>query len=303
MSLRHKALVAALPPDFSLTLVDVGSAGGLHPRWAPFRKIVSAVLFDPREASTSGSLGPGRTRTYPIALGAKAGEATLHVTRLANMSSFLEPDISAFERFGTKAEDAAVVAREQVPVTTLDSIALADRIRVDVLKVDTQGSELLVLEGCDAALRTTLFAEIELSFLPRYHGQPLFADVTRFMADRGFALIDLVDLKRYRAANSLRLRKVVPRRPERSGQLAYANALFARPEQWLAAAARRDQGATLLRAICALVAYRKVDIAARLLDVAGDSIAEARRRDLGRALESVATPWKAAIANLRLRAG
>lgn len=293
MSLRHQALVAALPPGFSLTLVDVGSAGGIHSRWTPFRKVVSAILFDPREAAPSGSLGPGQDRTYPIALGPEAGEATLHLTRLANMSSFLEPDAAAFERFGRKAADATVVATEQVRVEALDAIASADGVRTDILKIDTQGSELLVLEGAQQALGTTLLAEIEVSFLARYHGQPLFADVERYMADRGFELIDLIELKRYRAANRLHLRNLAAPGAERSGRLAYANAIFARPERWIVEAAGRDQGATLLRAICAFTAYRKIDIAARLLDLAGDSVDHRARAGLAKAVQTIARPWSA----------
>ena len=293
MSLRHAALVASLPPGFSLTLVDVGSAGGLHRRWRPFRKIVSAVLFDPRDAAKSGGLGPGQTCTYPVALGAKAGKATLHLTRLANMSSFLKPDAGLFERFGRKASDAEPVGTKEVPVEALDAIASAEAIRCDVIKVDTQGSELMVLEGAREALRTTVLAEVEVSFMARYRGQPLFADVELYMRDHGFELLDLIEPKRYRVANGLRLRNIAQGGRERSGQLAYANALFAKPEQWIAQAARRDDGTTLLRAICALTAYRKVDLAARLLDLAGDTIGEQRRNDVGKALSALAKPWSA----------
>ena len=294
MSPRHAALVAALPPGFSLTLVDVGSAGGIHPRWQPFRKVISAVLFDPREEASSGSLGPGQARTYPVALGPTAGQATLHLTRLANMSSFLEPDAAAFERFGRKASDAQTVRTEQVPVEALDAIARADGIRTDVLKVDTQGSELLVLDGAQEALRTTLVAEVEISFMPRYRDQPLFADVELYMRERGFELIDLMELKRYRAANRLRLRNMAQRGSERSGQLAYANALFAKPEQSVAEAARSDEGASLLRAICALTAYQKADMAARLLDIGGGKIGKQRSEELANALRALATPQKSA---------
>ena len=67
--MNARPLIAALPREFALTLVDVGSAGGLNKRWAPFRPILSAILFDPREPEASGTFGPGKTRTYPVALG------------------------------------------------------------------------------------------------------------------------------------------------------------------------------------------------------------------------------------------
>ena len=296
MSLRHAALLAALPPGFTLTLVDVGSAGGLHPRWRPYRGIVSAVLFDPREPAATGALGPGKARTYPVALGPEAGEATLYLTRLENMSSFLEPDAAAFSAFGRKVADAEVVGTDQVPVDTLDAIAGSDGIRCDVLKVDTQGSELLVLGGAREALRTTLVAEIEVSFMARYRGQPLFADVERHMREQGFELVDLMDLKRYRAANRFKLRNIMQRGGERSGRLAYANALFAKPEQRIVESAQSDGGAALLRAVCAFAAYRKIDMAARLLDVGGKGIAPDASARLGAALRALARPWSAPAA-------
>lgn len=266
--MNARRLIAALPSDFLLTLVDVGSAGGLHPRWQPFRPLLSAILFDPREAGATGSFGRGRSRTYPVALGERSGEATLHLTGLPNMSSFLEPEPASFAPYGKKVADAAVVATEHVPVEPLDGLARADGFRPDVLKVDTQGSELQVLTGAEETLGSVLLAEVEVSFFRRYKGQPLFPDIERHMTQRGFHLIDLIGLKRYRAANSVALRDMGTAAGERSGRLAYANAIFLRSEE----AILGDGGASVLRAAVALLAYRKGDIAARLLDLAQESL-------------------------------
>ena len=266
--MNARRLIAALPSDFVLTLADVGSAGGLHPRWRPFRPLLSAILFDPREPGATGSFGRDRSRTYPVALGERSGEATLHLTGLPNMSSFLEPEPASFAPYGKKVADSAVVATEQVPVEPLDALARADGFRPDVLKVDTQGSELQVLAGAEEALGSVLLAEVEVSFFRRYKGQPLFADIERHMAERGFQLIDLIGLKRYRAANSASLRDMGTAAGERSGRLAYANAIFLRAEEAIVG----DGGASVLRAAVALLAYRKGDIAARLLDLAQESL-------------------------------
>lgn len=270
MSARR--LIAALPRDFVLTLVDVGSAGGLHPRWNPFRPIISSVLFDPREPAPGGAFGRGCSRTYPFALGERSGNATLHLTGLPNMSSFLEPDPASFAAFGRKIDDSAVVATEQVPLEPLDALARADGFRPAVLKIDTQGSELQVLAGAEEVLGSVILAEIEVSFFRRYKAQPLFADIERHQAERGFELIDLIGLKRYRAANSLRLRDMGTGGGQRSGRLAYANAIFLRNEDSILEAAISDGGAALLSAVIALLAYRKPDIAARLLDLGMGSL-------------------------------
>jgi FkbM family methyltransferase len=261
-------LLGALPPDYFLTLVDVGSAGGLAKRWRPFRPILSAVLFDPREAARSGELGRGKTRVYPVALSETAGEAELYLTALPNMSSFLRPDPEVFARYRKKGRDAAVAATEMVKVDTLDALAIADGFKPSVLKVDTQGSELLVLHGAEQSLGSVVVAEIEVSFLQRYAGQPVFGDIQAWMAKRGFELIELYRIKRYRAQNSLGIYQPLLGGWQRSGRAAYGDAIFLRQPDAILAAARKDSGASLISAIVALVAYGKADHAAALLDQA-----------------------------------
>lgn len=259
-------LIAALPQDFVLNLVDVGSAGGLNPRWRPFQPILSAILFDPRETAASGGFGRGHTRIYPVALSNQAGEAELHITALPNMSSFLRPDPEVFGRYTKKGADAQIVRSEMVPVERLDSLAKADGFQPHVLKVDTQGSELMVLNGAEESLKTVLLTEIEVSFFQRYIGQPVFADVEAWMKQQGFELLELYRLKRYRAANSLGLRHPVVGDDQRSGRVTYGDAIFLRNEDELHAAAARDNGAALLREAVALIAYGKSDHAAAILE-------------------------------------
>lgn len=261
--MSHSRFVDAFPADFYLTLVDVGSAGGAQPRWRRFASLLSAVLFDPREPAASGRLGRGQTRVYPVALGAATGEAVLHVTALANMSSVLEPNLPLMQTFRKKGPHAEVVERAKVPVTTLDALAAGDRFAPDVLKIDTQGSELQVIDGARGVLAgSVVLAEVEVSFLARYRGQPLFDDIVTTMRALGFELIELHRLKRYRAKNALGIANVGLGGGQRAGRIAYGDAIFLRSEADLVARG----GAAVLKAILALVAYGKPDIAARLLE-------------------------------------
>jgi FkbM family methyltransferase len=259
-------LIAALPQGFVVTLVDVGSAGGLHPRWKPFAKILSAILFDPRESAASGGFGAGQTRVYPVALSNQSGEATLHVTALANMSSFLHPDSAVLARYRKKAADTQIVKNETCPTERLDVLSKSDGFRPDVIKVDTQGSELMVLEGAEQSLDSVVLAEIEVSFFQRYVGQPLFADIEAWMKNRGFELLELHRLKRYRAANGQGLYSPLFNDGQRSGRVTYGDAIFVRKEDLILAAAAKDEGMSLLKAAVALLAYGKTDHAAALLE-------------------------------------
>lgn len=283
------ALLAALPKDFALTLADVGSAGGLNERWRPFRPVIQAVLFDPREASPSGALERGGARVFPVALGAAAGDATLHITALPNMSSLLEPDTEALRRYRKKGAHSEVTARETLKLASLDSLEAAEGFQVDVLKIDTQGSELEVLEGAAGALdRSVVLAEVEVSFFQRYVGQPLFAEIEAFMRARGFELIELHRLKRYRAANAQRVTNIGLGSGQRAGRIAYGDAIFLRREEDIRARAAGDGGLTLLRAIVALAAYGKPDLAARLFTEGRETLAPETAARVERALRAFA---------------
>lgn len=280
-------LIEALPRDFVLTLVDVGSAGGLHDRWRALRPILSAILFDPREEAPSGRLGPGQTRVYPVALSDRSGSAELYLTALANMSSFLRPDADRLGRYRKKGPDVALTGTQPVPVERLDFLATTDGFRPDVLKVDTQGSELMVLKGAEQSLRSVVLAEIEVSFFQRYVDQPLFADINAWMAERGFELIELYRLKRYRAANSLGLRHPVTGTGQSSGRVAYGDAIFLRSETSILDLAAADGGDSLLRAVLALLVYGKSDHAAALLDRGGELLSADRRSAVATALKAL----------------
>jgi FkbM family methyltransferase len=295
------SIVAALPPDFFLTVIDVGSAGGLHRRWRPYRDVISAILFDPREKEAGGHLGRGGTRVYPVALGRTEGEATLHLTALPNMSSFLEPDRMTLGRYHNKGRDSEVVETAPVPVQRLDTLAAAEGFTADVIKVDTQGSEGQVLEGAQSSLSSTILAEVEVSFLTRYLGQPLFADIEAQMRRHGFELIDLYRLKRYHAENPLSVRKGGRGPFERTGRVAYADAIFLRREEDILARAAQDEGATLLRALTSLLPYGKVDIAARLFGLARGTLPSALAARLEPALTAAGrTPLSLALIAARL---
>src|SRR5688572_11205123 len=119
-----RSLLSALPDDYSLTLADIGSAGGLKERWGPVSARVNALLFEPRDSGDGGTQD-GRTRIFPVALGATAGTATLNVTKMANMSSLRQPNMALLQQVRNKCNQAVVVAQQTVAIDTLD--ALLDR--------------------------------------------------------------------------------------------------------------------------------------------------------------------------------
>jgi hypothetical protein len=83
------------------------------------------------------------------------------------------------------------------------------------LELDTQGSELDILQGSEYLLTTSLLGlQVEVEFFPIYKDQPLFSDVDSHLRPMGFCLFDL---SRYR----LRRAYIKTR-----GQLLWGHALY-----------------------------------------------------------------------------
>ncbi len=140
--------------------VDVGAAGGAHLLVMAARTGRSGRVLgiEPRPGSFAvlrrvvqlSGLG-GRVALAPVALSDTTGSVTLRVpvvpTRAHLRGSVRDTDaVAAFAR---------LPAREvEVPAHRLDDVVAAARLdRVDVLKCDVEGAELLVLAGASRVLR------------------------------------------------------------------------------------------------------------------------------------------------------
>jgi len=284
-----------LPDGFEFVLADVGAADGLHPCWAPARSVVSALLFEPRE-NVADVVRQGRDVIYPIGLDRASGMTSLNLTASINMSSSLTPNAAIFDTFQRKREHTQIVGTMPIRVDTLDAIVLRDGHTVDAIKVDTQGSELEILQGAASCLEeTVLLAEIEVSFFERYVGQARFDEIVGFMRERGFDLLDLHRLRRYRQRNQAGIGNVSFGFGRRAGRLAYGDALFVLEEKRLLARLEAmpapEAEVAALRAILGLLIYGKPDAAGRLFDLTAEMFEPKRRELLAGALRHLRLRW------------
>lgn len=278
-----------------LVLVDVGCRWGLDETWAAFGPHIERIGFDPDAeecARLSGlNTGGARVRFVPSGLGPAVGEAPLHLTREPACSSLYPPDLETLRH---RPELACVepVGTATIPLTTLDAWAVAEGVeRVDIIKLDTQGSELDILRGAERILGTVRALEVEVEFNPIYSGQPLFGDVDRFLRDRGFVLWRLGHLVHYGMAEARSDfavdewqcfdSRALPS-PRQGGQLTWAHAYFVRRD---AAFARPTvDWRSCLADACTFSAFRFRDLAGssllRALEHAPDDVAPAIRAAL-----------------------
>ena len=103
-------------------------------------------------------------------------------------------ELSSFQTRTALAESGNNLCKRQVEVTTLDSIIRDNRdIQAPILlKVDTEGHELEVLEGGKDVLRIVDTVIAEVSVARRFEGSYTFEEFILFMKDHGFRVFDFL---------------------------------------------------------------------------------------------------------------
>src|SRR5256714_723861 len=174
-------------------------------------------------------------RFVPVALGAQTGLATLYLTRDRKGCSIYPPATEAVTRHpgltDGRLEDTSVIE-----VMSLDDWCAAEGVsRVDAMKIDTQGSELDVLRGAEAALANVRLIEVEVEFNELYEGIALFPDVDRYLRHTAFLHWKLGNLAHYAQAGmrtewqtteTIHSDDVTSSYPAGAGQLFSASAVY-----------------------------------------------------------------------------
>ena len=179
-------------------VVEAGARWGVDERWRRLGDDVHLIGFepDPEECARLQASNPD-VEYVPLALGAVDGTTTLHLTVDPACASLYPPDPDAVAERPELAV-AAPAGDRPVETTRLDTWARGRGLpAIDVIKLDTQGSELGILDGAGELLSTVRFLQVEVEFNPIYAGQPLFGDVDRFLRSRGFVLWRLGELAHY----------------------------------------------------------------------------------------------------------
>lgn len=226
--------------DRPLVAVDVGCRGGVHAAWRALGPPALLVGFDadPAEcARLNDAAGDSPHECYePVALAAQTGEAALYVTVDPQCSSLYPPSEDAIRRYPELGSHTALRGTQTIETSTLDAWSKqADAGPIDALKVDVQGAELDVLRGAERSLSSVRVLELEVEFQPLYRGQPLFADVDRFLRACGFSLWRMRELSHCGLSPAGRDEPVFAvgdqvERTRLGGQVAWANAVYVRNE-------------------------------------------------------------------------
>ncbi|HEX7360782.1 MAG TPA: FkbM family methyltransferase [Bryobacteraceae bacterium] len=239
--------------DRRLRIVDIGAqslAGESHSYAALLGILgVQVVGFDPLREKllerADKEAFPGLT-LLPFAIG-DGSSHTLHINNDDSTSSLFPLNgahNSCFDHLAT----LRAIRTEEVTTRRLDDVLPEGP--VDFLKLDVQGSELMVLQAAERTLSQTAVVHCEVEFSPIYVNQPLFPSVHEFLTSHNFVLIDLLIPNRYHY--------IVPSGRSTQDRLLWADAVFFHETS--------DSETLAVQALIAASVYKKPTLAEHLLE-------------------------------------
>ncbi len=196
--LHYLSEILSLKDDETIRILDVGANPmGREP---VYQKLLENELcfvtgFDPQEETLLEiSKTNSRRETYlPHALGdGKTHE--LNIYRGSGLTSLLKIRSETLNFLRGLKRAARLLDRQTMETRRLDD--LSEITRVDFLKIDIQGAELMVMENAIKTLSSTLAIQAEVSFFPLYESQPTFGDIDVFLRNQGFVPFDFAHIER-----------------------------------------------------------------------------------------------------------
>lgn len=127
-----------------------------------------------------------------IALSNKEGIAELYIEN----SNLLATGASLYKE-NTIWYDDDKCHKQIVPVNTLDSRNYFEGKKIDLIKLDVQGSELDIINGGINTVLNTSFLLVEVSLLQYNQGSPLINNVVEKMIKLGFYIVDIIEYHKF----------------------------------------------------------------------------------------------------------
>ena len=180
-----------------LTLLDIGAAYGIEPRWEPISEELNYIGVEPDKRSRELLSNYQKCKSYKIinsVVWNKEKEISFNLCNSPGVSSVFSPNRKFLDKFPDSAR-FDIKDSKLFNASTLD-IQLGKKI-VDFVKLDIQGAEIFALKGMEKNLNDCLGVELEVEFSPLYKGQPLFGEISSFLNKKGFEFFDFTNLCRW----------------------------------------------------------------------------------------------------------
>lgn len=178
-------------------VLDAGGRYGIHPSWKPFTGELEYLLFEPdKDEAERLKLKYARRsdeiKVLAIALAEKTGRLQMNFFRNRAMSSSVKRNPVSTLFMGERLKEIDIIDYVEVDAEAIDSFCDDRGISLDFLKLDTEGTEHMILSGAEKQLReNVLGVRCEVNFEQVFEGMPLFSAIHEFMISRGFFLLNL----------------------------------------------------------------------------------------------------------------
>lgn len=194
-----------------INILDIGCRWGFADRFIsiPDKDNFRIYGFDPdaneclRLQDEYQTLPTGYITCIPIALAGEEGKRNLYITSEPACSS-LHPPIQFLSEHYPSLQCIQLDRIVTIDVVTLRSWAVKANVKtIDYIKLDTQGSELEILQGAGDLIATAICIDIEVEFNQIYQGQSLFGETDVYLRSKGFVLWKLSNLAHYSIGSEL----------------------------------------------------------------------------------------------------
>jgi FkbM family methyltransferase len=165
------------------TIIDIGAAGILK-----LNQNNTYYLFEPEEEAYNNLIKKFDKRKnvfiFNTGLYDKKSIETLYVARKKQCSSLLPPNLEIINKYNAKRFLTDFTS--EIKVDRLDAILSEDLEIIDLLKLDTQGTEYEILVGCGNLLKKVKTIICEVEHIELYKNQKLFPEIREYLKDYGF---------------------------------------------------------------------------------------------------------------------
>ena len=179
-----------------LVFCDVGARGGIHDLVLPLASHTSVVGFEPSNAECEllilRHLNDGTffdLEVLATGLYSEDCDAVLYHAEASTNTSLYPVSSHYADRY--KLTKWKTVCTEQICVRSIDNITPESRLLksgIDLIKIDTQGSEYEILKGASNQLeKSVLAAVVEVSFFEIYDKQRTFEEIVSLMKFHGMS--------------------------------------------------------------------------------------------------------------------
>ena len=203
--IKRNRLAQMISPFLPASIcIDVGASYYPHMKWIVFLESVNTnwIAIEPNESNIGYIKSwqwPSHVKAITTGLSRKGGLQTLYVTNIDSGSSLLEPVITEAMKHRIKTSGLNYL----FPLRTveIDTKTLADVIKSEsddapiLVKLDTQGTELSILQGAQEYLLKNRIVGIEMESTllarPVMQGSGKFWEACQYLEELGFELLDI----------------------------------------------------------------------------------------------------------------